>query len=165
MIYITYEHRFKSPAAIYVHIYNNYIQDMLHQCKCFMDVSLTYDSCYYSILYMDPKAFFLKPGSPAQKQYEALKSFYADGLHATEAARKFNFSPAYFKKLRYQFLQTLKTEQNPFFPLKKTGPKGRFTDRKVIEQIVALRKQNHSIVDIRAVLEAKEIFISLDRHH
>jgi hypothetical protein len=111
---------------------------------------------------MEPKKFFLNPDYPTQRQYEALRAFYIEGSCASEAANKFNFSPAYFKKLRYEFNKSLKEEQNPFFQEKKTGPKKRFTDNKIIEQIVCLRKQNHSIQDIKTILVAKGQFISLD---
>jgi transposase len=111
---------------------------------------------------MDQKAFFLQPKLPSQKQYEALRAFYVEGLSSDEAAKRFSFSATYFKKLRFEFNQSLKIEKNPFFPIKKTGPKKRFTDREVIEKAVILRKQNHSILDIRAILEADGKHISLD---
>ena len=95
-----------------------------------------FNSDHYSIHGMDIISYFINPTSPAQKQYEALKAFYVDGYSAIEAAQKFNFSPSYFKKLRYEFSQTLKSDQNPFFPIKKTGPKSRFTDKTIIEEIV-----------------------------
>ena len=121
-----------------------------------------FNSDHYSIHGMDIISYFINPTSPAQKQYEALKAFYVDGYSAIEAAQKFNFSPSYFKKLRYEFSQTLKSDQNPFFPIKKTGPKSRFTDKTIIEEIVALRKKNHSILDIKTILDAKTTILSLD---
>jgi len=111
---------------------------------------------------MKPKTFFLQPNSPNQRQYEAFKAFYVDRLSAVEAAKKFNFSPAYFKKLRYNFTRLLKEGKNPFFPPKKRGPKRRFTDDKVIEEIISIRKQNHSIQDIKVILESRNRRISLD---
>jgi len=111
---------------------------------------------------MEPKNFFLNPDSPAQRQYEALRYFYVEGNCASKTASKFNFSYTYFKKLRYEFNKSIKEEKNPFFQKKKTGPKKRFTDNKTIEQIVCLRKQNHSIQDIKTILEAKDQCISLD---
>ena len=58
--------------------------------------------------------------------------------------------------------QSLKEKNNLFFKSDKRGPKKRFTDSQVIEEIVALRKQNHSIVDIKTILEAKDKKISLE---
>ena len=111
---------------------------------------------------MEPKNFFLKPVSPAQRRYEALRAFYSGELTSEEAARKMDFSPAYFKKLRVEFARALKEGSNPFFPERKPGPKKRFTDEAVIEKIVALRKQNHSIGDIKTVLAAAGVSLSLD---
>lgn len=107
----------------------------------FNNIVLKFSSDNYSIRIMDIISYFTNPASPAQRQYEALKAFYVDGDSALEASQKFNFSPSYFKKLRYEFSQTLKSNQNPFFPVKKTGPKNRFTDKTIIEEIVALRKK------------------------
>jgi len=128
----------------------------------FYNFILTFYSEYYSIHFMDVKTFFLHPTITAQKQYEALRAFYVDRLSATEAAEKFNFSHSYFKKLRFEFSQALKTGKNLFFPLKKTGPKKRFTDEDSIHAITILRKQNHSVLDIKAILEAQGKSISVD---
>jgi len=111
---------------------------------------------------MKPIDFFLKPSIPAQKQFEALRRFYVDKRTADEVARHFSFSPAYFKKLRYSFNQQLKNGQNPFFEVKKRGPKKYFTKMNIVEEIITLRKQNYSILDIKAALDAKERFVSPD---
>lgn len=111
---------------------------------------------------MEPENFFINPVSPAQRQYEALRSFYAEGLRSEEAAEKMNFSPSYFKKLRVEFARALQQGANPFFPEKKRGPKKRFTDMAILEKMVALRKQNHSIGDIKTILAADGVSLSLD---
>ena len=111
---------------------------------------------------MDTENFFLLPDTTAQKQYEALRAFYVEKLSADEAAKKFNFSTSYFKKLRYNFVKSIKQDHNPFFNINKPGPKKRFTDKYIIDDIVSLRKQNHSIQDIKIILEAKNYLLSLD---
>jgi len=111
---------------------------------------------------MEAKDFFSKPSSTAHRRFEALRAFYREGLRADEAARRVGFSPAYFKKLRLEFNKQLKAGVEPFFQVKKMGPKKRSTDEQVIAQIVALRKRNHSIQDIRAVLNAQGKPLSLD---
>ena len=123
---------------------------------------LTYSSCYYSIYVMNPHDYFIKFLTPSQKRYEALKAFYSEKLSATDAAVKFGFTPAYFKKLRFEFTQQLRVGVDPFFSIAKTGPKNRSTNDDVIEKIIALRKQNHSIVDIKAILDADGNKISLN---
>ena len=111
---------------------------------------------------MEPKTFFLNPSTAVQKKYEALRAFYTEKRSASQVAEKFKFSESYFKKLRYEFNQTLNREEDIFFLKIKPGPKKRFTESKVIEEIISLRKQNHSINDIRAILESKDKKISLE---
>ncbi len=111
---------------------------------------------------MEAKEFFSRPSTTAHRHFEALRAFYHEGLRADEAAKRFGFSPAYFKKLRLEFNKELKAGVAPFFQVKKMGPKKRSTDEQVLAQIVALRKENYSIQDIRAVLDAQGKSLSLD---
>jgi transposase len=111
---------------------------------------------------MNAKEFFTNPTSPLHRRYEALKAFYHEGLSADAAATKFGISPAFFKKMRYEFGKDLRDGVNPFFIEKKPGPKERLTNDKTIERIVSLRKQNHSINDIKVVLDAEGMTVSLD---
>jgi hypothetical protein len=111
---------------------------------------------------MDPIEYFKKPLLPDHRNYEALKAFYCDGLDPAEIAAKYRLSPAYFKKLRHIFLQNLKKEINPFFSKKRPGPKNRSTSEQTIELIVALRKRNYSIADIKVFLDSKGKTVSLD---
>ena len=111
---------------------------------------------------MKPKDYFNKFLTPAQRRYEALKTFYFEGLSATESAVKFGFTPGYFKKLRLEFTQKLRIGVNPFFSITKTGPKKRSTADEIVDKIIALRKQNHSIVDIKAILDADGNKISVN---
>lgn len=111
---------------------------------------------------MDAKTFFRKPQFPIQRQYDALRTFYYDGLSAKDTATKFKFSEAYFKKLRVEFVKQLRSGENKFFSKAKSGPKQRRTSLVTINHIIDLRKQNHSISDIQALLCAEKISISLD---
>lgn len=138
-------------------------------CSCpsgnypyFDNLLLTYRSDLYSITLVNPKDYFLHPNSAAQRHYEALKAFYVGGLPADRAAAEFGFSPTYFKKLRFEFSRKLQQGHNPLFPEKKRGPQKRFTSDEAVADIIALRKQNHSIQDIKAALSAKGISLSLD---
>ena len=111
---------------------------------------------------MDTRDYFHKPTTPIQRHYEALRAFYHEGLRATDAATQFGFSPLYFKKLRVEFAQKLRSGIDPFFSTPKTGPKKRTTKNETVRRIVALRKQNYSIADIKVNLEADAKKISLD---
>lgn len=111
---------------------------------------------------MNAKEFFTNPTSPLHRRYEALKSFYHEGLSADAAAEKFGISPSFFKKIRYEFGKDLREGVYPFFLEKKPGPKDRLTSNETVERIVSLRKQNFSITDIKVVLDAEERTVSID---
>lgn len=111
---------------------------------------------------MNTNDFFANPETPSHRHYEALRAFYTGDLSASEAADRFGFSPRYFKKLRFQFVKMLRESANPFFIERKPGPKRRQTTDETKERIVTLRKQNYSILDIKAVLDAEEKTVSLD---
>ena len=130
--------------------------------SCFDIFCLTYRSDLSSIHIVNPKDYFLQPSNATQRQYEALKAFYVGGLPAELAAAQFGFRPTYFKKLRFEFAKKLEQGHNPLFPEKKRGPRKRFTTDETVAGIIALRKQNHSIQDIKAALGAKGISLSLD---
>lgn len=101
---------------------------------------------------MDIRTFFTTAPDPYQKQYEALRAHYVDGLTLKEVNQAFGFSVSYLKKLRFESAQAVKEGRNPFFIQRKPGPKGRSTKNDLIQDIINLRKQNHSIQDIQAVL-------------
>jgi hypothetical protein len=111
---------------------------------------------------MTPAAYFTNPTNPMQRQYEALKACFCDASAEQEIAERFGFSPSYLRKLRGQFTKELERGRNPFFEQKKTGPKQRRTDQSAVDIIIALRKQNYAITDIRATLHAKNYTLSLD---
>ena len=75
---------------------------------------------------MEPKTFFPNPSTAVQKKYEALRAFYTEKRSASQVAEKFKFSESYFKKLRYEFNQTLNREEDIFFLKIKPGPKKTF---------------------------------------
>ena len=111
---------------------------------------------------MDPRTYFSTMATPTHRRYEALRAFYHEGLRATEAALKVGYSPQYFKKVRSEFAHQLRDGINPFFPLQKTGPKKRSTNPDTIDLIIAYRKQNYSINDIKVALDAEGLKISID---
>lgn len=111
---------------------------------------------------MKPKQFFSHPSCARQRQYEALKAFYHEGIAAAEVAARFGLAESYFKKLRSDFVRQLRAGGNPFFEQPKTGPKQRRSSDELVERIVALRKRNYAITDIKAALETKAQAPSLE---
>jgi hypothetical protein len=110
------------------------------------------------------KDFFLKPNNAAHRQYEALRAFYVDRRSTKEVAETFGYSENYFNKLRSLFRQRLLSENPPtFFAGQKYGPESKEIEASVKEQIIALRKQNYSILEIQAALDAKGQRVNLMR--
>ena len=110
----------------------------------------------------DHSKFFLEPKSIVHKLYEALRTFYIDRLPSKEIARRFGWSEKYFNKVRSYFHQAL-LENNPpqFFVERSLGPKEVEIEPSLKEQIIELRRGSHSIQDIKALLNAQDIQISL----
>jgi Transposase DDE domain len=96
------------------------------------------------------RRFFEKPATPSQRQYEALRAYFVEGLASAEVARRFGYSPAAFRMLCYDF----RRGQLPnFFTPRQPGPRQQPKKSKVREHVVALRKRNYSIYDISRALK------------
>ena len=59
--------------------------------------------------------FFLKPSTPAQRQYEALRAVFIDGLSQKEVAERFQYSYGAFRVLVHQVRASLNAGQPPPF--------------------------------------------------
>jgi hypothetical protein len=88
---------------------------------------------------------FLVPANATQRQYEALRAFFVDGLPSAEAAARFGYSPGSFRVLVHQFRHN---PQRSFFAAPAHGPHSAPKSGRLRERIIALRKQNLSIYDI-----------------
>jgi Transposase DDE domain len=98
----------------------------------------------------DCRRFFEKPAKPSQRQYEALRAYFVEGLASAEVARRFGYTPAAFRMLCYDF----RRGQLPdFFAVRQSGPREQPKKSKVREHVVALRKRNYSIYDISRALK------------
>lgn len=79
---------------------------------------LTFRLTFRAITMDDPSArdFFLVPSSPCQRQYEALRSVFIDGLSQKDAAARFGYSYGAFRLLVLQFRNQLRQGlPTPFF--------------------------------------------------
>jgi hypothetical protein len=97
----------------------------------------------------DMARYFLEPSNTTHRQYEALRAFFVDHLPSAEAARLFGYTPGSFRVLCHEF------RRNPgrdFFLPPAKSTKVLPGKKKLRETIVALRKQNLSIYDIRRAL-------------
>jgi hypothetical protein len=94
--------------------------------------------------------FFLAPESALQRQYEALRCYFVEGLRSVDVARRFGYSPDAFRSLCYLF------RHDPDFRARFLEPRPRaraapVRDR-VREMVVAMRKKNLSVYDIEREL-------------
>jgi hypothetical protein len=102
-----------------------------------------------------PASFFLKPNSPRQRQYEALRAFFVEGQSSEKAARAFGYSPGAFRVLCSNFRNNPHARE--FFLATSVGrPPGVRHHDPIREEIVALRKQNYSVYDISRVFAERD---------
>ena len=97
----------------------------------------------------DLRRIFLEPQGAAQRQYEALRAYFVEGLPSAQAARRFGYTPGSFRVLVHQFRQD---PQRPFFVSRAPGPSRAPRQDPIRARVIALRKQNLSIYDISRLL-------------
>jgi hypothetical protein len=92
---------------------------------------------------------FVEPSNSTHRQYEALRAFFVDRLPSAEAAARFGYTPASFRVLVHQFRN--QPQRDFFVATPREGrPPGR--QRRIRDQVIALRKQNLSVHDISRAL-------------
>ncbi len=106
--------------------------------------------------------FFLEPGHPRQRQYEALRAYFVEGLPSPEAARRFGYTAGSFRVLCHKFRQGA---LGAFFRDLPRGPQVQAKKDPARPLIVTLRKQNLSIYDIQDALAQQEHPLSLTAIH
>jgi transposase len=95
------------------------------------------------------RRFFAQPTTPRQRQYEALRAFFLEGLASAEVARRFGYTPASFRMLCYDFRRG---QLRDFFATTRPGPREQPKKSKARDQVLALRKRNYSVYDISRAL-------------
>lgn len=101
--------------------------------------------------------FFLEPGNPKQRLYEALRAIVVEELKVREAAERFGYSPGTLNVLMSRFRAG---ELGPFFIESKRGPKSRPKRDPVRDTVIDLRKKNLSVYDISRILKEKKHHLS-----
>jgi len=69
--------------------------------------------------------FFRQPGCPSQRQYEALRAVFVDGVSQKEAARRFGYSYDAFRQLVHQFRAACAAGTPPPFSATVAAPPAR----------------------------------------
>jgi hypothetical protein len=101
---------------------------------------------------LTPEArFFLAPEHSLQRQYEACRAYFVEGLPSLEVARRFGYTPGSFRVLCHQF-RHLADKHGRFFQTVTPGPRFAPARDAVRELAVALRKRNLSVYDIQREL-------------
>lgn len=94
--------------------------------------------------------FFLEPTHARHRQYEALRAYFVEGLSSCEAAKRLGYQPGSFRILCWRFRHLMDRD---FFRDIPHGPKSQPRKDAVRQRVIALRKQNFSVYDIRDELE------------
>ena len=105
----------------------------------------------------DCRRFFAKPATVRQRQYEALRAFYAERLPSAEVARRFGYSPGSFRLLCHAFRQGDLPE---FFLTARPGRREQPQKSRAHDQIIALRKRNYSVYEISQALKEQGMPLS-----
>jgi hypothetical protein len=92
---------------------------------------------------------FLEPANSNHRQYEAIRAFFVDRLPSAEVAARFGYTPGSFRVLVHQF--RTQPDRDFFAPAARQGrPPGK--QKRLRQQVIALRKQNLSVHDISRAL-------------
>mgnify|MGYP001571701050 FL=1 len=103
------------------------------------------------------KRFFLEPSSPKQRQYEALRAYFAEERPSAEAAHAFGYTPGSFQVMCHRF----RREPTPsFFVTPHPGPRAQPKKSAARDLVVELRKRNHSVYEISEVLKSRALGLS-----
>lgn len=105
--------------------------------------------------------FFLAPETPLQRQYEALRCFFVEGLPSQEVAVRFGYSPGAFRVLCHEFRHD-PSKRAGFFQAIRRGPQTAPARDRVRILVVAMRKKNLSVYDIQRELAAAGDSISVN---
>ncbi len=97
----------------------------------------------------DLKKIFLKPSTPLQRQYEAIRAMVIDEIPASVVANKYGYSAGSL----YSRIRDLRTGKLVFFVDLKRGPKKRRTPEHICQLVLDYRKKDLSASDIKIRLE------------
>ena len=92
--------------------------------------------------------YFLEPGEPVQRRYEALRCYFVEQATAEEVGARFGYSPATV----HQLAAELRAGRSSFFRSSKPGPKGPRKTHTVRDRVLVLRAQDRSVTEIAAAL-------------
>src|ERR1700761_2231510 len=111
---------------------------------------------------MKLKTFFRKPRTMLHRQFEALRAHYIEKKPFSTISKEYGLSESYLRKLRSCCEEKCKNNEDPFFYEIKKGPKRSHKADNIRSLVIDLRKQNFSVIEIKARLEGTQKKVSLD---
>src|SRR6516165_3938150 len=113
-------------------------------------------------LIASPEAhFFLAPETALQRQYEALRAYFVEGLPSHEVATRFGYTAGSFRVLCHQFRHD-PLWRTAFFASTRQEPSSTPARDRVRDLVVAMRKRNLSVYDIQRELAEAGHTISIN---
>ena len=110
---------------------------------------------------LDPAEYFASATNPLHRQYLALRMFFAEGATAEDVAARYGYTVSTIYTYVRNFKQKLSScEDDPFFKEPQMGRKKLDHGGEINELVVAYRKRNFSVPDIKAALDAQGINVS-----
>jgi hypothetical protein len=97
--------------------------------------------------------FFLSPETALQRQYEALRAYFVEGLPSGDVARRFAYTPGSFRVLCHQFRHDPQWRA-AFFQSPRPQPSAIPSLDPARDLVVSMRKRNMSVYDIQRELLA-----------
>src|SRR5260370_42250365 len=95
--------------------------------------------------------YFTEPSEPAQRRYEALRSYFVEAMAAEEVAARFGYSASTV----HQLAAELRAGRTSFFRSSKPGPKGPRKTTTVRDRVLGLRARDSSVTEIAAALASE----------
>jgi len=95
--------------------------------------------------------YFVEPGEPAQRRYEALRHYFVEEASAEAVGARFGYSPATV----HQLAAELRAGRSSFFRSSKPGPKGPRKTTTVRDRVLVLRARDASVTEIAQALAAE----------
>lgn len=137
------------------------MKNTFHSIK-FSRFLLTFSLSLNTLIAMTAKEYFSTNTLVIRKKYEALKSFYQEGLSAKSAAKKFGYTLSTFYSLSRDFQKHLRETPNSDYFFKDTSLRDKRVKNadEVDTIIIALRKKSFSISDIKSILDAQNSTVS-----
>ncbi|MGH9152203.1 MAG: hypothetical protein ACRD03_07385 [Acidimicrobiales bacterium] len=94
--------------------------------------------------------FFTSPDDVTQRRYEALRAYFVEGATAAEVARRFGYATATVVAMVRDF----SADPASFFVTHRPGPRVAPAKEAARAEVLALRAEGHSIVEITDALAA-----------